>query len=56
VVILIQPGSEAAQDLQCSGCRALQARIKNLRLPLAEQGGKVLSEVDGFGYLGMLLP
>jgi hypothetical protein len=54
LVILIQSFRKALQGLQRTGCRALQPGVKRFRLPLADQGRKVLRQVDRLGDLGLL--
>jgi hypothetical protein len=54
LIVLTQAGGEALQGLQRTGRRALKPGIEALRLPLADQGRKVLREVNGFGDFGLL--
>src|SRR6266446_4983679 len=51
LVVLLQPCGEAAQGLQRTGSRTLEPGIELRWLPLADQGGKVLREVDCLGHL-----
>jgi hypothetical protein len=53
-IILVESGSKALQGLQRTGGRAREPRIELRRLPLADQSGKVLRQVDGLGDLGRL--
>src|SRR5262252_989028 len=52
--VLLQASSEALEGLQRTDHRALEPGIEALRLPLADQGGKLLRQVDGLGDLGMV--
>src|SRR6267378_6606551 len=54
LVILIQPFRKALQGLQRTGRRALQPGVKRFRWLLADQGRKVLRQVDRLGDLGLL--
>jgi hypothetical protein len=54
VVVLIQPLGKTLYDFQGTRGGALEPGLKLRRLPLADQGGKVLREVDGLGDLGRL--
>jgi hypothetical protein len=54
LIVLREPGGEASQGLQRTGCRAREPRIELRRLPLTDQGGKILRQVDGLGDLGRL--
>ena len=54
LIVLREPGGEAAQGLQRTAGRALEPGIKLRGLPLADQGGKVLRQVDGLGHVGRL--
>ena len=54
LVILIQSFRKALQGLQRTGRRALQPGVKRFRLPLADQGRKVLRQVDRLGDIGLL--
>ena len=53
-VVLIQPGGEASHGIDSTRGRALEPGIELRRLPLADQRGKVLREVDRLGHLGLL--
>jgi hypothetical protein len=55
-IILREPSREAADGLQRTGRRAPQPRIKRVRLPLADERGKILRQVDRLAHLGLLLP
>ena len=52
LIVRIQPCGDASQGLQHPGGRAREPRIERRRLPRADQGGKVLRQVDGGGDLG----
>ena len=54
LIVVAQPGRKASQGLQRTGGRALEPGIELRRLPLADQRGKVLRQVDGLGDLGRL--
>jgi hypothetical protein len=51
---LIQPGSETSEGCQRPGGRALPPRSARRRLPRADQGGKMLGQVERLGDLGRL--
>jgi len=51
-IVLIQSGSEASQGLQRTGGRTREPWIELRRLPLTDQRGTVLGQVDGLGDLG----
>ena len=48
-VILVQPSGEALHGVHGTRGGALEPGIEALRLPLADEGGKVLRQVDGLG-------
>src|SRR6266436_1533001 len=54
LVVLIQPLRKALQGLQRAGGRALEPGVKRLRLPLTDQGGKILRKVNRLGHLSLL--
>jgi hypothetical protein len=54
VVVLVEPLGKVAQGLQRTAGRALEPRIELRRLPLADQSGKVLRQVNGLGDRGRL--
>ena len=54
LVVLTEPCSKALHGFQRTGSRPLQPGIEALGLALADQGRKVLREVNGFGDLGMV--
>jgi len=51
---LIQPGSETSEGCQRPGGRTLPPRSARRRLPRADQGGKMLGQVERLGDLGRL--
>ena len=53
-IVLMQARSEALEGLQRTAHRALEPGSEALRLPLADQGGKILRQVNGLGDLGMV--
>ena len=53
-IVVAEPTRKALHGLQRTGRRALQPGIKLCGLPLADQRGKVLREVDRLGHLGRL--
>ena len=54
LIVLGEPCGEAAHGLQGTGGGTLQPRIKLRWLPLTDQEGEVLGEIDGLGDLGLL--
>jgi hypothetical protein len=54
LIVRRQPSGEALHSLQGTAGGALQPRIELRRLALADEGGKVLREVDRLGDLGRL--
>src|SRR5262249_50899659 len=46
LIVLVEPARKALEGLQCTGRRAREPGIEALRLPLADEGGKVLREVN----------
>src|SRR5712691_6496074 len=49
-IVIAQPLGKALQDLQGTRAGALQPRIQMRGLPLTDQGGKVLCQVDRLGH------
>ena len=53
-IVLAEPARKALEGLQRTGRRAREPGIEALRLPLADEGCKVLCEVHRLGDLGRL--
>ena len=53
-IVLAEPARKALDGLQCPGGGAREPGIKALRLPLADEGRKVLREGNRLGDLGRL--
>ena len=54
LIVVAESAGKALQGLQRTGGRARQPGLTLRWLPLADQGRKVLSKVDGLGDLGLL--
>jgi len=54
LVVLLEPARKALEGPQRTGRRAREPGIEALRLPLADEGCKVLREVNRLGDLGRL--
>ena len=54
LIVVAEPVGKALHGLQRTGSRAREPGIEVLRLALADEGGKVLREVDRLGDLGRL--
>jgi hypothetical protein len=52
-IVLVQPGGKTSHGFQRTHGRALESGIKLHGLALADQGGKVLRQVDGLAHLGL---
>src|SRR3989442_5350396 len=53
-IVVVEPGGKTLDGLEGTRGGALEPGIELRRLPLADQGGEILGEVDRLGDLGLL--